>query len=228
MNEALRAAAEAAHLLDDARVTLRLKFGLACAERVSHLLDDPCATHGLATLRAWKRAAPRPRLKRRAPSSPRWHAAIRVPGRWAAARTLQCPRHTPSRVRSPGVRSKRLITPHRWCTPTAATQSQTHRRSRMNSDANWLNSNGWLTARLEAIAGFSVTPTDHPRAAGALSLTHAARAAALMEHEARPTAPDTRVQLSSATMPVPGSQILPMSSRTSRTTKSSPSPPDGA
>lgn len=39
MNEPLRAA-EAAHLLEDARGTLRLKFGLACAERVSHLLDD--------------------------------------------------------------------------------------------------------------------------------------------------------------------------------------------
>lgn len=53
MNEALRAAAEAAYLLEDARVTLRLKFGLACAERVSHLLDDPCATDGLGTLRAF-------------------------------------------------------------------------------------------------------------------------------------------------------------------------------
>ena len=53
MNEALRKAAAVAHLLDPSQERLRLAFGLACAERVSHLLEDPRAKEGLASLRAY-------------------------------------------------------------------------------------------------------------------------------------------------------------------------------
>ena len=40
-------------LLDPASKALRLAFGLACAERVQHLVEDPRALEGLAVLRAF-------------------------------------------------------------------------------------------------------------------------------------------------------------------------------
>lgn len=51
MNDALHAAATAANLMDPARAPLRLAFGLACVERVAHLLEDPRAVAALAVLR---------------------------------------------------------------------------------------------------------------------------------------------------------------------------------
>lgn len=53
MNEALRTAASAAHLAAPGQAKLRLAFGLACAERVSHLLEDSRAIEGVAVLRAF-------------------------------------------------------------------------------------------------------------------------------------------------------------------------------
>lgn len=53
MNEALRTAAAAVNLTAPDSAKLRLAFGLACAERVSHLLEDSRAKQGLAVLRAF-------------------------------------------------------------------------------------------------------------------------------------------------------------------------------
>ena len=53
MNEELRAAAAAANLMAVERTKLRLAFGLACAERVAHLLEDSRAKDGLVLLRAF-------------------------------------------------------------------------------------------------------------------------------------------------------------------------------
>ena len=53
MNHALQAAALAAHLDDPAHAELRLCFGLACAQRVAHLLEDPGATDALGVLGAF-------------------------------------------------------------------------------------------------------------------------------------------------------------------------------
>jgi hypothetical protein len=53
VNEALYRAATAAGLLEPAGQRLRLAFGLSCASRVEHLLEDERARSGLAVLRAW-------------------------------------------------------------------------------------------------------------------------------------------------------------------------------
>lgn len=51
MNEALRNAASTLHLMAPEQARLRLAFGLACAERIAHLLEDPQAHVGIAALR---------------------------------------------------------------------------------------------------------------------------------------------------------------------------------
>jgi hypothetical protein len=51
MNEALTQAARAAGLAEARHEGLRLAFGLACVQRVEHLLEDPHAVECLATLR---------------------------------------------------------------------------------------------------------------------------------------------------------------------------------
>jgi len=53
LNEALHAAAAAAGLDEPAQEKLRLSFGLACTQRVAHLLEDPRATEALAVLREY-------------------------------------------------------------------------------------------------------------------------------------------------------------------------------
>ncbi len=53
MNEALRTAASSLQLMAPEQSKLRLAFGLACAERVAHLLEDPRARAGLAALQAY-------------------------------------------------------------------------------------------------------------------------------------------------------------------------------
>jgi hypothetical protein len=53
MNEALRTAAASLQLMAPEQTKLRLAFGLACAERIAHLLEDPRARTGLAALRAY-------------------------------------------------------------------------------------------------------------------------------------------------------------------------------
>lgn len=53
MNEALRNAAATLHLMGCEQNKLRLAFGLACAERVAHLLEDPRARAGLDALRSY-------------------------------------------------------------------------------------------------------------------------------------------------------------------------------
>jgi hypothetical protein len=53
VNEALSRAATTAGLLEPAQQRLRLAFGLACASRVEHLLEDERARSGLEELRAW-------------------------------------------------------------------------------------------------------------------------------------------------------------------------------
>jgi hypothetical protein len=51
MNETLTALAAECRLSDGANEALRLAFGLACAVRVRHLLEDPRALAGLDALR---------------------------------------------------------------------------------------------------------------------------------------------------------------------------------
>ncbi len=53
MNHELLLLAEAAALSDPRNTPLRLAFGLACVERVQHLLGEPGACDCLATLRAF-------------------------------------------------------------------------------------------------------------------------------------------------------------------------------
>ncbi len=53
MNHALERAARAANADDPSCEPLRLAFGLACVERVKHLLEDPRALDCLAVLRAY-------------------------------------------------------------------------------------------------------------------------------------------------------------------------------
>jgi hypothetical protein len=53
VNEALSRAAASTGLLEPAQQRLRLAFGLACASRVEHLLEDEQARAGLEVLRAW-------------------------------------------------------------------------------------------------------------------------------------------------------------------------------
>ena len=53
MNPALAQLAISANLTSPAREPLRLSFGLACASRVQHLLEDPQAIECLATLQAF-------------------------------------------------------------------------------------------------------------------------------------------------------------------------------
>jgi len=53
MNTALTQLAAGCDLASDAHTPLRLAFGLACAERVRHLLEDPEAIAGLDTLAAF-------------------------------------------------------------------------------------------------------------------------------------------------------------------------------
>jgi hypothetical protein len=51
MNETLTDLAAECRLSDEANEALRLSFGLACASRVRHLLEDPRALAGLDVLR---------------------------------------------------------------------------------------------------------------------------------------------------------------------------------
>lgn len=53
MNEALQSLATTVRLMEPAQLPLRLRFGLSCAQRVAHLLLDPRATAGVATLQAF-------------------------------------------------------------------------------------------------------------------------------------------------------------------------------
>ena len=53
MNHELLLVAEAAALSDPRNTPLRLAFGLACVERVQHLLEQPGACDCVATLRAF-------------------------------------------------------------------------------------------------------------------------------------------------------------------------------
>ena len=53
MNSALSRLATSANLASPTREPLRLAFGLACASRVQHLLEDPQAIECLATLQAF-------------------------------------------------------------------------------------------------------------------------------------------------------------------------------
>ena len=63
MNHELLRLADAAALSDPCNEPLRLAFGLACVERVQHLLEEPGARACLATLRAFVQGkAERPAL----------------------------------------------------------------------------------------------------------------------------------------------------------------------
>jgi hypothetical protein len=53
VNEELDALAAAVHLMDDEHADLRLAFGLACVQRVVHLLEDPRAVAAVETLQAF-------------------------------------------------------------------------------------------------------------------------------------------------------------------------------
>lgn len=53
MNQALAELAAAAELAQPSQQALRLAFGLACVERVAHLLEDPRAVAGLEVLRRY-------------------------------------------------------------------------------------------------------------------------------------------------------------------------------
>jgi len=53
LNEALQSLATTVRLMEPAQSRLRLRFGLSCAQRVAHLLEDPRATAGVATLQAF-------------------------------------------------------------------------------------------------------------------------------------------------------------------------------
>lgn len=53
MNHALAAFADEIRLDTPEQEPLRLAFGLACVSRIEHLLEDPRAVAGLATLRAF-------------------------------------------------------------------------------------------------------------------------------------------------------------------------------
>ena len=53
MNPALAQLANELQLAAPGRERLRFAFGLACVERVGHLLEEPRAVTGLATLRAY-------------------------------------------------------------------------------------------------------------------------------------------------------------------------------
>lgn len=53
MNRALAELAVAAELAQPSQQALRLAFGLACVERVAHLLEDPRAAAGLEVLRRY-------------------------------------------------------------------------------------------------------------------------------------------------------------------------------
>ena len=53
MNEALQALAISVRLADVDRLRLRLRFGLSCARRVAHLLEDPRATAAVAALQSF-------------------------------------------------------------------------------------------------------------------------------------------------------------------------------
>jgi hypothetical protein len=53
MNLELQAKAAAVGLMDPERAKLRLAFGLACVERVAHLLEDARVMDGLGVLRAF-------------------------------------------------------------------------------------------------------------------------------------------------------------------------------
>ena len=53
MNEALQALAATVRLADADRRQLRLRFGLSCAQRVAHLLEDPRATSAVDALQAF-------------------------------------------------------------------------------------------------------------------------------------------------------------------------------
>ncbi|MEJ8838397.1 putative immunity protein [Ramlibacter sp. AN1133] len=53
MNEELDALAAAVRLMDDESADLRLAFGLACARRVVHLLEDPRAVAAVGVLQAF-------------------------------------------------------------------------------------------------------------------------------------------------------------------------------
>lgn len=53
MNPALSQLAAECGLADDAQTRLRLAFGLACVQRVRHLLEDPEAIAGVDTLAAF-------------------------------------------------------------------------------------------------------------------------------------------------------------------------------
>jgi hypothetical protein len=52
MNEALARSAQALGLADPGNAQLRLAFGLACVERIEHLLEDPRAIAAVPVLRA--------------------------------------------------------------------------------------------------------------------------------------------------------------------------------
>ena len=53
MNDALSRLADEVGLQHDANTRLRLAFGLACVNRVQHLLEDPEAVECVKVLRAW-------------------------------------------------------------------------------------------------------------------------------------------------------------------------------